>query len=372
MRQSRRLNQKYIPGKFALAFLALIATAAATIAGSYFLLTRLAASGNDSAANGASFRLETVKVSLTVAGGLGALTALLVAYRKQRADEIGHVREQDRLFTDRFTAAAGQLGHEKAAVRLAGAYALTRIADDSQRDRDTCLNTLAAYLRMTPSDSSSASQYDPSEGNVRQSMLHCIIERLDISRPDIFWDQAYLNLSDTRLPDLNLSLSHVQAFAAFDGSVIEGNVKIVDVATGAPLQFKGCRFIGKVESIFHYEIASLVFTGSTFERGLTAFAGWRCEQFIDLQEATIRGSLLIEHQDSDGIDVFLQGADLTAVGRDDQGNPRIDIRASRVVYDKRTAWPRDFQPPRRWHKAEAHSFFTGSIPGWRRTTDHSS
>jgi len=43
------------------------------------------------------------------------------------------------------------LGHEKRAVRLGAIYALERIAKDSPRDRDTIVETLAAYIReITP------------------------------------------------------------------------------------------------------------------------------------------------------------------------------------------------------------------------------
>lgn len=49
--------------------------------------------------------------------------------------------------TERFTKAVEQLGHEKRAVRLGAIYALERIAKDSPRDRDTIVETLAAYIR---------------------------------------------------------------------------------------------------------------------------------------------------------------------------------------------------------------------------------
>lgn len=49
--------------------------------------------------------------------------------------------------TERFTRAVEQLGHEKRAVRLGAIYALERIAKDSPRDRDTIVETLAAYIR---------------------------------------------------------------------------------------------------------------------------------------------------------------------------------------------------------------------------------
>ncbi|WP_141908918.1 hypothetical protein [Micromonospora sp. A202] len=353
-RLNRRLNQRYVPGRFALAFLALILLAGATIVGLYTTLNMVATSGSSAVPNEATFRLEAIKVALTATGGLGALTALLVAYRKQRADEIGHIREQDRMFTDRFTAAAGQLGHERAAVRLAGAYALTRIADDSDRDRGTCLNTLAAYLRMT-SASMPESEFvdDASERNVRTAMLDAILQRLDVAQPEIFWANSYLDLRETRLPYLRLTFSRLEAFASFDGTVFEGKVELLDVASGAPLQFKNCRFLDTVETAFQHQITSIDFSGSHFAAGLRSLIGWRCEQFIDLKGATIHDRLVVEHEDSDAGIVLLQGADLSSIGFDNHDLPLLDLRVNDVVYDERTRWPEGFFPPPRWRRLKS-------------------
>src|SRR5206468_12022005 len=47
----------------------------------------------------------------------------------------------------RYTKAVDQLGNADPAVRLGGLYALERIALDSNRDRDTICEVLAAYVR---------------------------------------------------------------------------------------------------------------------------------------------------------------------------------------------------------------------------------
>lgn len=54
---------------------------------------------------------------------------------------------EDGQVTERFTRAVEHLGHDNRAVRLGAIYALERIAKDSARDRDTILETLAAYIR---------------------------------------------------------------------------------------------------------------------------------------------------------------------------------------------------------------------------------
>ncbi|WP_245703086.1 pentapeptide repeat-containing protein [Streptomyces lushanensis] len=93
---------------------------------------------------------DLVKLSFGVVAGSGALVALVVAYRRQRVDEDGALRDATRLHNERFTAAVSQLGDQSAAVRLGGVHALAGLADDAPtRDlRQTCIDVLCAYLRL--------------------------------------------------------------------------------------------------------------------------------------------------------------------------------------------------------------------------------
>ena len=133
-KESRRREsdrpRPYSPGPFALIYAGLLLAGLAAAVVVYAVLV--------SAVPGmAGNRTDTMKTALLVIGGSGALAALYVSYRKQRTDEANHVRDQDKLFTERYTAAVAQLGNEAAAVRLGGVYALARIADDSKQDRPT-------------------------------------------------------------------------------------------------------------------------------------------------------------------------------------------------------------------------------------------
>ena len=92
----------------------------------------------------------------------GVLLTLLVALalqgmrhlrrNQQLAGGAGRRAESDRL-SARFAAAAEQLGHERAAIRLAGVYALGRLADDWPDQQQVCIDVLCGYLRLptTPS-----------------------------------------------------------------------------------------------------------------------------------------------------------------------------------------------------------------------------
>ncbi|MGK2957101.1 MAG: pentapeptide repeat-containing protein [Acidimicrobiales bacterium] len=90
----------------------------------------------------------------TLFGGAAAVVGIILAARRTKAanqQAEAALRQTETAFqslvTERFTRAVEQLGHEKRAVRLGAIYALERIAKDSARDRDTIVETLAAYIR---------------------------------------------------------------------------------------------------------------------------------------------------------------------------------------------------------------------------------
>jgi Pentapeptide repeats (8 copies) len=55
--------------------------------------------------------------------------------------------EREAQITDRYSRAAEQLGSDKIDVRIAGIYALERIARDSARDHPTAVEVLTAFIR---------------------------------------------------------------------------------------------------------------------------------------------------------------------------------------------------------------------------------
>jgi uncharacterized protein YjbI with pentapeptide repeats len=105
---------------------------------------------------------DLVKLSFGIVAGAGALVALVVAYRRQRVDEDGALRDATRLHTERFTTAVAQLGDNSAAVRLGGVHALAGLADDAPtRDlRQTCIDVLCAFLRLPYTAESDVSAFE--------------------------------------------------------------------------------------------------------------------------------------------------------------------------------------------------------------------
>ena len=93
------------------------------------------------------FALDVVKTIISAASLIAAIIAaigLFVNYQDALKD-----REltQERLVTDRFTKAVGQLGNSKEEVIIGGIYSLERIAKDSPKDQWTIMEVLTAFVR---------------------------------------------------------------------------------------------------------------------------------------------------------------------------------------------------------------------------------
>lgn len=130
---------------------------------------------------------DLVKLAFGTVAGAGALVALVVAYRRQRVDEDGALRETTRLHTERFTTAVSQLGDDSAAVRLGGVHALTGLADDAptRELRQTCIDVLCAYLRLPytaetdlPDDDAAARHAYLALREVRHTIIRLIRDHL--------------------------------------------------------------------------------------------------------------------------------------------------------------------------------------------------
>src|SRR5205814_1143308 len=99
-------------------------------------------------ANPESLRLDRIKTGLTVAAGLAAGATLLMTLRRQtlseRAQRFAETDALEQRTTALYVAAAEQLGSDKAAVRLAGLYALERLGQDDPKLRQTVFDVWCA------------------------------------------------------------------------------------------------------------------------------------------------------------------------------------------------------------------------------------
>jgi len=242
-------------------------------------------------------RLDALRTALIVVGGAAAVAGLYVGYRKQRNDERSHDREQDKIFNDRLFAIAGMLDEETPGVRQLGLTALARLADDSPRDRSTCLRHLCAYLRrpvetITNDLSERANWRDPGEWEARRSAAWLLAERLKsdlVSR----WDQA-IDLRDAVLIDAPLDR------CTFDQEVDLSNVIILGSTTLAESDFRSSVSWAGAEIFDDLNIDNTkfsqgyIFDGAIFHEPLEL--PWHLDIRLSLQSAVFLQGLVINPQ----------------------------------------------------------------------------
>jgi plasmid stability protein len=247
-----------------------------------------------------SVRLDVIRTASSIVVGTGGAAALLLAARRQRATELD-VKQKDhdateRRLTELYGKAADQLGSEKAPVRLAGLYALERLAQSNPVHRQTIVNLVCAYLRMPvepmpPSRSTTpvrrrvrpAANGRSEEWEVRQAAQKMLVKHLRPEEdPDGFWPGVELDLSGATLEKLIFTRCVVRSalfagttfvgLATFRGTTIEEtadfrDARFLDLAdfrrVSFPLQerpFRGASFEGTVDFGAHTEAA---LTGAT-------------------------------------------------------------------------------------------------------------
>lgn len=246
-------------------------------------------------------RLEIVKLAGSIVVGTGGFAALILAARRQLFAELDLAHKEraatntkhdadERRITDLYTAAAEQLGSDKAPVRMAALFALERLAHINLDHRQTIVDLLCAYLRMpfTHPDASTPSRSDDStdkhaeqtppaqqpllldltptlataigfnlhsadqqhqELQVRLTAQRIIAKHL---RPDNdegpnestrnrFWDRLDLDLTGAVLVDFDLTDCHVSR-SWFTGAHFHGPAAFVRAHFHKPAQFGGSHF----------------------------------------------------------------------------------------------------------------------------------
>jgi uncharacterized protein YjbI with pentapeptide repeats len=241
--------------------------------------------------------------------GAGALVALVMAYRRQRVNEISTAHDQARVLNERFTSIATQLGDHSAAVRLAGVHALAGLADDWPDNRQTCIDVLCAYLRMpfTPEPSDDA---DPDE------------------------KLAFRGHRESRLTVIRLIAAHLQRDAAvswqgldfdFSGVIFDGGdfgeavfsdgmVKFDGAEFRDYVIFVGAEFCGAVVRFDHTIFSGEInFRHAEFRDGLVVFTSAKFPEdcFVSFENAVFSGTVHFGGTEFAGGEVIFDGAQFT-------------------------------------------------------------
>ncbi|WP_158882909.1 pentapeptide repeat-containing protein [Amycolatopsis anabasis] len=233
-----------------------------------------------------SIRLDVIRTAASIVVGTGGAAALLLAARRQRATELD-VKQKDhdateRRVTELYGKAADQLGSDKAAVRLAGLYALERLAQGNPAHRQTIVNLVCAYLRMPARPSAPAASAPPrmrsvhraEEWEVRQAAQRLLTRHLRPEDETSHWPGIELDLSGANLE--KFTLTHcVCKSALFIGTTFVGPATFRGATVEETADFRDARFLGLAD-----------FRRVTFDTREKPFRGARFEGQVEFGTTT--------------------------------------------------------------------------------------
>jgi hypothetical protein len=287
---------------------------------------------------------DMVKIALGLAAGVGAAVALIVAYRRARVEESASHRDDQRLFSSRYQDAADLLGHDKAAVRFAGIYAMARLADDWEEQRQQCIDVLCAYLRI-PYDPQKS---EPGEREVRFAVIKLIRNHL---RPgaQTSWRGHNLDFTGAVFDGGDFSRAEFSgSYVNFGGAVFAGG--LVDFRravfsggtvyfaraefSGARVDFSRAEFSGGTVNLrdakfsdgtVHFSDA--VFSGGAVNFNVAVFSGGA----VDFGGAKFSGGIVdFDHADFSGAEVDLSEAQLALNGAGPRNLPAGPVPGLKV------------------------------------------
>ena len=288
--------------------------------------------------------LEPAKIALTLAAGLGGAVAITVAYRRQQVTERAEKSAVQATLRDRYGAAASQLGHEDATVRLAGVYALANLADEWDEQRQQCVDVLCAHMRLPwistpdpkhplarttverpiPADQGGGTRtytYPDQLGEVevRKTILRVIADHLrgephtptpdpwsklalDITGAELTpgpWSTLALDFTGAELPELDFGKTFIPEQTRFGGATFTGDADFRGAMFTGDAEFRGATFTGDAEfrgATFtgDAEFRGATFTGDADFRGATFTGDADCNKatftrVADFNEATFTG-----------------------------------------------------------------------------------
>jgi len=244
---------------------------------------------------------DLLKLAFAVVGGLGAVVALVMAYRRQRITEAenllaeaaqAHRQRADELtwqqhdraaadarhdaterrLTELYVAAADQLGSDRAPVRLAGLYALERLADTHPEHRQTVVNLLCAYLRMpwTPAapDAPAATDHRE-EREVRLTAQRVLTAHLRDTETSAHWPDMDLDLTGATLDGWRLTGARVVGCRAA-GARFVGTASFAGSVFAGPVDLTGAVFEEAAEVTGAFFNDAVTLDRATFRDGLSA------------------------------------------------------------------------------------------------------
>ncbi|WP_367136454.1 pentapeptide repeat-containing protein [Saccharothrix sp. HUAS TT1] len=223
-------------------------------------------------------RLDVVRTASGIVLGTGGAAALLLTARRQRYTELDLAQKDhdatERRVTELYGKAADQLGSDKAPVRLAGLYALERLAQDNPAHRQTIVNLVCAYLRMPftpPPEARARTRVGPRDAHrfqeleVRQTATALLASHLRPDRPEAFWADIALDLSNATLVKPTLTHARIRS-ASFAGTTFFGQATFRGTEVTGVADFRETCF-RDLADFRRVRFGDSVFRGAVFEGG---------------------------------------------------------------------------------------------------------
>lgn len=274
--------------------------------------------------------LDTVKVAASFAVGGGGLFALYLAARRQRTQELElaqreRVQEHAELVADRnhqhaervaddarhdaaarrvteqYGKSVEQLGSDKAHVRLGGLYALERLAQGNEDQRQVTMNVLCAYLRMPcklPDANSAEHDAQVQELEVRHAAQRVITSHLNVDSTE-FWPRMNINLTGATLVDF-VMIKGVFRWASFKSATFVGMTLFDKTRFPDHSPFELAIFDGPTHFVSSTFLGDARFKQTTF-RSSSSFSGLYANEIVTFEKAArFRGAMFNAEADFSG------------------------------------------------------------------------
>lgn len=241
--------------------------------------------------------VSVVQVVLATVAGVGALVALIVAYRKQKVAEADSAHDRTRVFNERFTAVASQLGDERPAVRLAGVHAMSGLADDWIGNRQTCVDVLCAYLRLPyepdPGEDAPTPERSRFQANreVRQTVIRILAAHLQ-GDATVSWQGLNLDFTGIVFDEADFSGAiFSDGKVSFKNAEFTGNIDFLNAEfCGADVTFEAARFVAGVARFdSKFSGGNVSFAHANFTGGLIQFSSTFAGSWVQFFDATFSG-----------------------------------------------------------------------------------
>ncbi|MEV4316481.1 pentapeptide repeat-containing protein [Actinocrispum sp. NPDC049592] len=193
---------------------------------------------------------EVTRTAVLVGVLVGAAMGLLLVGRHfWRVEQATDAREHDmneRRSYEAYARAAEQLGSTAAPVRLAGLYALERMAQTDTKYRQTIINVMCSYLRMpyAPPEQAHDTVTDVAERGVRIAAQRILASHLDAGDLERFWPDVDLDLSGATLIDFSLAGARLRS-GAFDRAHFAGDISFAGAQFAGDARFGNARFVSR-------------------------------------------------------------------------------------------------------------------------------